>query len=113
MVPKLRALPVLAGISHAPPEQKRMVVRPDRQEPQATPYIQQRLSEIKSEMGAKLICHPNYVPNPRHSHNPEIYQPARADYLASIAAAAQRDRERNPAFHLANGIRNVIQGAQA
>ncbi len=112
MVHKLRAIPALIGISQPPTVQKRTLVRFEKNFPQATPYIEQRLSQVKSAMGKKLICHPDYVPNPRHSHNPEIYRPARAHYLAAVAEVAQRDRERNPAYQLAQRIR-AITGEQA
>lgn len=74
----------------------------------ASPYIEKTLEKIKRECGAKLICHPDYVPTPRHSNNPEIYVPARAEFLASIAAAAQRDRENNPAYIRAKQWRELI-----
>lgn len=103
-----RARPTLIAGSSLVPAAPREVVRAKRQYRNASPYIEQQLAKIKSEYGAKLICHPDYVPNPRHSNNPEIYVPARAAFVASIAAAAQRDRERNPAYILANKIRNIV-----
>jgi hypothetical protein len=44
------------------------------------------------------ITDENYVFNPRHSNNPEVYVPARKAFLAQIAEASKRDRERNPAY---------------
>lgn len=89
-------------------QEKRITVRPTRRKVVASPYIEIMLERIKREHGAKLACHPDYVPIPRHSNNPEIYVPARAGFLASIAAAALRDRERNPAYIRAQQVRDLI-----
>lgn len=94
--------------------ENRIIIKDQRRKTVASPYIELMLEKIKREYGAKLICHPDYVPTPRHSNNPEIYVPARAAYLASIAAAAKRDRERNPAYIRAQQWRELItQGENA
>lgn len=71
-------------------------------------YIDRRTREIKAEMGSKLVCHPAYKFTPRHSTNPDIYVAARQPYLDAIAAAAAADRERNPAYHTAQTIRQAF-----
>lgn len=73
-----------------------------------TDALKQRIEAVKKSYGDKLICHPNYKTNPRHSHNPDVYVPARAAFLAGIAAAAAADRERNPAFRRAMKISNAV-----
>ena len=87
---------------------RRINVPPYQSTVKLTPYIEQRLKEIKAEYGSRLLCHPDYVPNPRHSFNPEIYQAARAPYLAAIAIAAKFDREQNPAYIRAQNVRQTI-----
>lgn len=95
-------------------QEKRITIVPNRRKVVASPYIELMLDKIKREYGAKLICHPDYVPIPRHSNNPEIYVPARAEFLASIAAAAKRDREMNPAYIRAQQWRELVnQGEHA
>lgn len=89
-------------------QEKRITVKPQKRTVVASPYIERMLEKIKREYGAKLICHPDYVPTPRHSNNPEIYVPARAEFLASIAAAAKRDLESNPAYIRAQQWRDLI-----
>jgi hypothetical protein len=59
-------------------------------------------------LGVNWVGHPEYVPNARHSHNPDIYGPAREAFLNHIAYRARVDRERNPAFRRAEAIRAVI-----
>lgn len=104
-----KARPTLIGVNSLPATIPiRETVRPKRQYRALSAYIEMQLAKIKREYGAKLVCHPDYVPNPRHSNNPEIYIPARAAYIAQIKEAARRDRERNPAYILANKIRNIV-----
>jgi hypothetical protein len=59
-------------------------------------------------LGVNWVCHPEYVPKARHSFNPDIYGPARQDFLNRIAYCARVDRERNPAFRRAEAIRAAI-----
>lgn len=59
-------------------------------------------------LGVNWVGHPEYKPNPRHSHNPDIYVPGRQEFLNHIAYRARVDRERNPAFRRAEAIRAVI-----
>ena len=58
----------------------------------------EKLEAAKQYLGARWVNHPAYRGDPRHSTNPEIYVRARQPYLQSVVAAAQRDREANPAF---------------
>lgn len=67
-----------------------------------------RVEQIKAEFGSKIINHPEYKFNPRHSNNPEIYIPARQDYLNGIAFLAQVEREKNPAWRRAQAIQNTL-----
>lgn len=106
-----RARPTLIRVE-PPAAVRRRPIRMSRDLGRLSPYLEKRLAEIKAQYGAKLTCHPDYAPNPRHSTVPSIYIPARAAFLAQIASAAQRDRERNPAFHLAEHIRSIV-GDQA
>jgi hypothetical protein len=59
-------------------------------------------------LGVNWVGHPDYVPKARHSFNPDIYVPARQDFLNRIAYCARVDRERNPAFRRAEAIRAAI-----
>lgn len=65
----------------------------------------QRMYEI---LGTRWVCHPEYNPIARHSHNPDIYVPARQEFLDLIAYRARVDREKNPAFRRAQAIRSLI-----
>lgn len=73
--------------------------------------LKAKVAEVKRSEGAKLIGHPGYRFNPRHSNNPDIYIPARQGFIDKILAAAKRDREKNPAFQRAESIRNLHAGA--
>ncbi len=64
-------------------------------------------------MGTGYVLHPGYRDNPRHSLNPDIYAPARARFLADIAAAAEADRKRNPMWQLANRVRAALGPASS
>lgn len=112
MTATLRATNVAAAIGTSLAvvgrREHRITVTPPRRKVVASPYIERMLEKIKRECGAKLVCHPDYTPIPRHSNNPEIYVPARAEFLASIAAAAKRDRESNPAYIRAAQWRELI-----
>ena len=85
----------------------------DRTERIVTPdapktYLQSKREQIKQTWGERLVCHPGYVTNPRHSFNREIYDEARRGYLRAIAEAAQADRERTPVFLQAGRLREVF-----
>lgn len=111
MTAALRATTIVAisnGSTVASRKQQRITVPPIENPVKASPYIEAKLVEIKAKYGARLLCHPDYVPNPRHSFNPEVYQAARAPYLAAIAIAAKFDREQNPAYIRAQNIRQTI-----
>lgn len=71
--------------------------------------LDQRIAEAKASLGTNYVLHPAYRGNPRHSLNPDIYGPARAMFLASIASNALADRQRNPMWHLANRMRSAAQ----
>lgn len=58
----------------------------------------EKLEVAKQYLGARWVNHPAYQGDPRHSSNPEIYVRARQPYLQAVVAAAQHDREANPAF---------------
>lgn len=62
----------------------------------------------KAYLGANWIGHRGYQFNPRHSNNPDIYAPARKDYLKQVGHLAFVDRQRNPAFLRANQIRKAL-----
>lgn len=77
-------------------------------------YLIQKRSETIAEMGVNWVNHPDYKPNPRHSNNPEIYIPARREFLAYIKALAQIDREKNPMFQMVQAIsRATTEGVPA
>lgn len=82
-------------------------------DPAAKAALEARVEQAKQAMGAKWVGHPAYVTNPRHSLNPEIWKPARWPFLQAIAAAAQADRERNPAWRTAQRILAAVNAPQA
>lgn len=70
--------------------------------PPSTPEsVKRRIQAVKETWGNKLICHPAYQYNPRHSHDRDIYGPARQPFLNGIAERARLDREKNPAYQRA------------
>jgi len=69
----------------------------------------ERRSAAIARLGVNWVRHPHYVFNPRHSVNPEVWKPARATFLAGIAAEAARDRARNPMFQTAERVRRAVQ----
>lgn len=71
--------------------------------------LELRIEAAKAALGTNYVLHPEYRGNPRHSLNPDIYGPARAMFLASIASNALADRQRNPMWHLANRMRRAAQ----
>lgn len=71
--------------------------------------LEQRIEAAKAALGTNYVLHPDYRGNPRHSLNPDIYGPARAVYLATIASNSLADRQRNPMWHLANRMRRAAQ----
>ena len=52
----------------------------------------------KDYLGPRYVNHPQYRFDPRHSNSPDIYVPARQQYLRSVAETARLDRSNNPAF---------------
>lgn len=68
-----------------------------------------RCAAVKA-LGRKWILHPAYSFDPRHSYDANVWQPARAAFLACIAKTAAADRARNPAFRKAEAVRAVIGG---
>lgn len=67
-----------------------------------------RIAAIK-RLGKNWVKHPAYQFNPRHSHNPEVYQAARAPYLSAISRAAAADRERRESFQSAQRVRAALR----
>ncbi len=73
-----------------------------------------KLARAKAALGDRWVLHPDYKATPRHSNVPEIYGPARAALIDDIKARAQRDREANPMYQRAEGVRtalNLTEGA--
>lgn len=59
-------------------------------------------------LGTRWLNHPDYRFNPRHSHDPEVYRPARQPFLDAIAERARCDREANPAWQRAERFRAAL-----
>lgn len=81
---------------------------PKRIESEALSIHEARIAAIK-RLGKSWIKHPAYTFNPRHSHNPEVYQAARAPYLSAISRAAAADRERRESFQSAQRVRAALR----
>jgi hypothetical protein len=71
-----------------------------------------RIAAIR-RLGTSWRLHPAYVPNPRHSCDPNVYGPARAPYFAQIAAMAAASRALNPAWAAAERVRIALGPQQA
>lgn len=84
---------------------------PRRIESEAQHIHEARMAAIK-RMGRNWVKHPAYTFNPRHSHNPEVYEAARAPYLSGISRAAATDRERRESFQSAQRVRAALRGQQ-
>ena len=82
---------------------RRSVALPQRLDYESDDMFAKRVRSIRA-LGTRWILHPAYVPSARHSNNLELWAAARSKYLQSIADAAKRDRERNPAFHRAQAV---------
>lgn len=67
-----------------------------------------KLQAAKDYLGTRWTHHPDYVGLPRHSCNPEIYAPARQEYLLGVKLAAAVDREANPLFSRARRLLTAI-----
>lgn len=79
--------------------------------------LDRKLAEVKSRMGNRLLTHPSYKPDPRHSLREEIWMNAKAPWWEYAAKAAREARQANPEYRRAQAqiqsqIRNY-QGAQA
>lgn len=70
--------------------------------------LPEKVADAKAMMGPKLVCHPDYRFSPRHSHNPEVADAARAEYLRGVRALAQADREQNPAYVRSQAIVGAV-----
>jgi hypothetical protein len=81
---------------------------PRRIESEAIHVHEARLAAIK-RLGKNWVKHPAYTFNPRHSHNPEVYEEARAPYLADISRRAAADRERRESFQSAQRVRVALR----
>lgn len=74
-------------------------------------YLTQKRRQVLSDMGTNWVNHPDYKPNPRHSTSPEVYTPARREFVEQIKLLAQADRMKNPAYIKARAILSIAQGA--
>lgn len=83
------------------------VPEPARIEAEALQVHEARIAAIK-RLGKNWVKHPAYTFNPRHSHNPEVYEAARAPYLSAISRAAAADRERRESFQSAQRVRAAL-----
>lgn len=63
--------------------------------------LERKLAEVKAKMGARLLTHPDYRPDPRHSLREEVWVQARAPWWERAALAAKQAREANPEYHRA------------
>ena len=81
---------------------------PRRIESEAQHIHDARVAAVK-RLGRNWVKHLAYTFNPRHSHNPEVYEEARKPYLAAIAQAAAADRERREAFQSAQRVRGALR----
>lgn len=81
----------------------------DQPEREVEAPIMSHIQIVKDAWGAKLLCHPDYQFNPRHSNNPDIYGSARKQYLNEIAKNARESREINPAFIRAQRLFAMFQ----
>jgi hypothetical protein len=70
-------------------------------------HYAKRCASIRA-LGVNHWAHPQYPHPARHSRNPEVWMPARADYLAAIRDRAAADRARNPLAVMQQSIRNVM-----
>lgn len=80
---------------------------PERIESEALYIHEARIDAIK-RLGRNWLKHPAYCFNPRHSHNPEVYEEARRPFLADIARRAAADRERRESFQSAQRVRAAL-----
>lgn len=116
---KAEALTAERDSTDLAPQKK--VARPPYSHSQAFAHyrssLERRAAEVKRKMGARLLTHPDYRPDPRHSLREEIWTQARAPWWERAALAAQQARNANPEYHRAQAsIRAQIanyQGAQA
>lgn len=74
----------------------------------ATTGLDAKRAEAKAYLGQRWVLHPEYVPDPRHSNNPETYQRARDAYTRQIAVFASAARTNNPDYHRACNLREQI-----
>ena len=69
-----------------------------------------RIATIR-RLGVRWVMHPAYTFNPRHSNNPEVYRPARAEFLAGIAKAAAADRAHNRMHQTQLAVNKALEQA--
>ncbi len=86
-----------------------VVPTPRRIECEPLEIHEARCAAVK-KLGVKWVMHPAYVFDPRHSNDPEVYGPARAQFLAAIGHAAASDRRANKMFQKAEDVRAAIGG---
>lgn len=101
----------LSGIWRGRPEAvKAIMIQKDENE-ERSEALKARIEGVRMRMGPSLIGWPGYKTNPRHSFNPDIYTPARQEFLDGIAARAKADREANPAFIRAQAISATVSAS--
>ena len=54
--------------------------------------LEQKRQAAIQYLGSNWVLHQDYSPNPRHSNDPEIYEPARRSFLRGIGERASVDR---------------------
>lgn len=85
-----------------PPEPRRL--------PSESQAVHDARIAAQRRLGTGWVLHPAYTFTPRHSVNPDVWGPARADYLAEVAQRAAADRARNPAWHTAQRVLRALEG---
>ena len=63
--------------------------------------LERKLAEAKIRLGARLLIHPDYKPDPRHSLREEIWTNSKAPWWERAAKEAHRARQANPEYHRA------------
>jgi len=85
------------------------LIMPERCEAEAQHIHEKRCVAVK-HLGTNWLLHRDYVFNPRHSNNPDLYHGARQPYLDGIARRGAADREKNEAFQRAQLVRAALDG---
>jgi hypothetical protein len=72
-------------------------------------HFEKRCASIRA-LGPRWLNHPDYVFQPRHSINPEVWLPARLLFIERVRAAAAESRARNAAHARTVAVRNALGG---